>query len=179
VAATDVSAPAPKRISKAAIRRMELLLQLWPNEGPKLWHRKKEDGFTTVPRTLSLILTLIDELGEGKDASPVYFDLWCRQMDDSFVEVTDEEAFAFSCGYTTPGRNVRSWRERVDILEKLGFVQIKPNGSRKYGYILLNHPHFVVAVLRDAGQISEAWWGAFVKRMSEIGGTMVGLYHGF
>jgi hypothetical protein len=101
--------------------------------------------------------------------------LWCRQMDDSFIEVTDEEVFAFSCGYTTHGRNVRSWRERIDILEGLGFLYVQPNGSKRYGYILLKHPYPAVAALRGSGKVQAPWWGAFAKRASEIGAVLQAL----
>ena len=94
-------------------------------------------------------------------------------MDDSFVEVTDEETFAYSSGYSTPGRNVRSWRERMDILQNLGFVSVKPNGSRKYGYILLFHPHNVIKKLREQSKIPENWWGAYTKRATEVGASIL------
>jgi hypothetical protein len=150
--------------------RRTLRDQLWPDAAEKLWHRTTEDGYSTVPRTLPLVMTLIDELKDkGRDISRVYFDLWCRQMDDSFVDVVDEEGFAYSSGFTTVGRNVRSWRERIDVLRDLGFISIQPNGSRKFGYILLNHPHRVVLALRAEGKVGDGWWGAFSKRVSEIG----------
>jgi hypothetical protein len=163
-------------VSKAATRRQQLRDELWPAEAELLWHRKTEDGYSSIPRTLPLIMTLIDDLkGKGKDASRVYFDLWCRQMDDSFVEVTDEETFAYSCGYTTCGRNIRTWRERVELLRNLGFISILPSGSRKYAYILLRHPHRVVNELREKGRVREDWWGAYAKRASEIGAVITRL----
>ena len=147
--------------------------QLWPGEADRLWHRRTEQGFSTIPRTLPLVMTLIDDLkGKGKDTSRVYLDLWCRQMDDSFVEVTDEDAFAYSCGYSTPGRNVRTWRERIDILRDMGFIGVRPNGSRRYGYILLYHPHKVVAEVQKSGKVSLEWWGAFAKRATEVGAVL-------
>jgi hypothetical protein len=161
-----------RKLNRAGTRRADIIDRLWPGEREHLWHRTSEDGFTTVPRTLSLIMSLIEELGNGKDASRVYFDLWCRQMDDSFVEVTDEEAFAFSCGYSTAGRNVRTWRERVELLADLGFLDIQPNGSKKFGYILVKHPYAVVVQLHANRRVTPAWWGAFVKRASEIGAVV-------
>lgn len=164
---------APKPLTKVALRRQELRDNLWPGEAGGLWHRTTEDGYSTIPRTLPLVMTLIDELkGKGRDISRVYFDLWCRQIDDSFVEVSDEESFAYSSGYSTPGRNVRSWRERIEMLRELGFISVQPNGSRKYGYILLHHPHRVVCELRAREKVSDAWWGAFSKRASEIGANL-------
>jgi hypothetical protein len=162
----------PKPTTKAGARRAELIERFWPGAASDLWHRTTEDGYTTVPRTLGLIMSLIENLGDGRDASRVYFDLWCRQFDDSLVELTDEEEFAFSCGYETAGRGVRTWRERMDVLCKLGFIRNQPVGNRKFGYILLRHPHLVVQELRQAGKISESWWGAFMKRIAEVGTSM-------
>lgn len=159
----------PKRPNKAAARRVEIRDNLWPGAGPEIWDRHAESGFCTIPKTLPLIMTLIDDLEKGKNASRVYLDLWCRGFDEGLVEVTDEDVFAFSAGYDTPGRGVRSWRERIEILEELGFIRVKPNGSRKYGYILLRHPHKVIQELRGDGKIDDAWWGAFLKRTTEIG----------
>jgi hypothetical protein len=166
---------APKPLTKVAIRRQGLRDQLWPGEADNLWHRTTEDGYSTIPRTLPLVMTLIDQQKDkGRDISRVYFDLWCRQMDDSFVEVTDEESFAYSSGFTTTGRNVRSWRERIEMLRDLGFIGVQPNGSRKYGYILLHHPHRIVLGLKEQGKIKvgDPWWGAFSKRASEIGAEL-------
>jgi hypothetical protein len=115
-------------------------------------------------------MTLIDDLGgKGMNSSRVYFDLWGRAFDESFVEVWDEEAFAFSSGFCSPGRNVRSWRERVKRLKDLGFVEVAPNGSRKFGYILLPDPNKVVRQLYKEGRVPAPWWGAYTKRLSEIG----------
>lgn len=170
---SSVSLITSKPVTKAATRRHEMVDNLWPGARPHLWHRTREDGYSSVPRTLPLIMSLIDDLGHGKDASRVYFDLWCRQMDDCYVEVTDEETFAYSSDYYTPGRNVRSWRERVDILQNLGFVSVEPNGSRKYGHILLRHPHAVIRTLHEANKIPANWWGAFTKRATEVGASLI------
>lgn len=164
-----------KPTSKVATRRLQLRESLWPGCEPLLWHRRKEDGWSTIPRTLPLVMVLIDLLKPGLDASRVYLELWCRQSDDSFVPVEDEEVLAYACGYMTPGRNVRSLRERLDLLAKLGFIETKPNGSRKYGFVLLLHPHHVAKKIREGNsnpEIHDKWWGAFVKRASEIGSTI-------
>jgi hypothetical protein len=160
----------PARTNPAAFRRIHLREELWPGVSSQLWDRKKAKGFCTIPRTLPLIMRLIDDLSaKGKNASQVFFDLWCRAFDESLVEVSDEEAFAFSAGFDSPGRNVRSWRERMDVLRDLGFVQVAPNGSRRFGYILLLDPHRVVRKLHTEGRVPANWWGAFMKRVGETG----------
>jgi hypothetical protein len=153
-------------------KRRALRDQLFPNCEAELWNRKAVNGFTTIPRTLGLILTLLEQMFDrkkGHDVSRPYFELWCRAFDDYFIEVTDAEAFAFSAGFVSKGRNVRSWEERIKMLAALGFIKVAPNGSRKQGYILLVDPHKVVKRLRSEGKIPDEWWGAYTKRASEIG----------
>ncbi len=167
------AAPGPNGGRNAAsIRREKLREQFWPGSASEIWDRRKENGFSTIPRTLGLIMTLIDELADrdkGKDVSRVYFELWCRNFDEAFIEIGDEEAMAFASGFTAPNRNVRTWKERIDVLQKLGFIQVMPVGSKKHGYIFLPDPHKVIMKLKVEGRVSASWWGAYVKRASEIG----------
>jgi hypothetical protein len=157
------------RKNAAAQRREDIRDQLWEGAAAEVWNRKKEFGYITIPRTLPLLMTLIDELAKGKNASQVYCELWCRTFDEGLVEVDDEEEMSFASGYVTPGRGVRTWRERIEILRKYGFIRVKPRGTRKYGYILLRHPHQVVMELRSKKLISnENWWGSFLRRTNEI-----------
>ncbi len=117
-------------------------------------------------------MTLIEELADrdkGKDVSRVYFELWCRNFDEGLIEVTDEEAMAFASGFTAPNRNVRTWKERIDVLQRLGFIQVVPVGSKKHGYMFLPDPHKVIKKLKAEGRVSANWWGAYAKRALEIG----------
>jgi hypothetical protein len=62
-------------------------------------------------------------------------------------------------------------RERLKLLEELGFIEVKPNGSRRYGYILLLHPHRVAKEIHKNNSNPEIdrWWGAWAKRAREVG----------
>lgn len=154
------------------MKRRALRDQLFPNCESELWNRKTVNGFTTIPRTLGLIMTLLEQMFDrkkGHDVSRTYFELWCRAFDDYLVEVNDVEAFAFSAGFVSKSRNVRSWEERVKVLAELGFIRVAPSGTRKQAYVLLVDPHRVVKSLRDAGKIPQDWWGAYTKRASETG----------
>jgi hypothetical protein len=158
--------PQPK--NKSAAKREQIRDSLWPDAASLAWDRKKEKGFCTIPRTLALILTLIDHLQKGKDASRVYFDLWCRAFDDYLIEVSDQEALAYSAGYTS-GRNVRTWRERILVLEKFGFIRIEASGTKRYANIFIVDPHKVVKKLHEQGHVPKNWWNAFNHRAAEIG----------
>jgi hypothetical protein len=50
---------------------------------------------------------------------------------------------------------VRSWRERVEVLENLGFVRAKTTPHGSYRYILILDPHKVIDNLEKTGKISE------------------------
>jgi hypothetical protein len=147
------AAPRP-RITAAQRRRLRLRDELWPDVTPdQLWSRTRFVGFTTIPRTLPLIIKIIDEL-DKKKAGRVYFDLWARAFDDYVVEVRDEYEAAFSSGYERQ-RAVRSWRERIDVLEQYGFVRTKATPHGAYRYVLILDPHKIINTLEDAGAVAE------------------------
>jgi hypothetical protein len=160
-----------RRPTKAELRRRELFADLWPGAVAHTWHRARETGFTTVPRTLSLVASLVKLLTDGRDASRVYLDLWCRAYDEPVVEVTDEAEFALSCGYQKGTRHVRTWQERIGDLQRLRFIAVRPKPSRIVGYILLLHPHDAVTSLKQTypDRIPDWWWDLFQARLKEIG----------
>src|SRR5687767_13078279 len=135
-----------KKLTEYDRRRRELRNELWPDSEKAIYNRRDETGFCTLPRTLPLVATLIRHLSE-KDPSRAYLELWFRQRDDGFVEVEDPDEMAACAGYATGTRNVRTWREKLDELARLGFIRVKGKGNQKYRYILLLHPHDVVQKL--------------------------------
>ncbi len=154
----------------AEIKREQLRDQLFPGSASEIYDRNIHDGFSTVPRTIGLILTLLEQLAaKGKNVSRVYSELWFRTTDCKLIEIEDEADIAYASGLS-----VRRWKERIDILEQLGFVRVAPNGARRYGYIFLPNPHDLVVQMRRNGQISDEWWGAFTKRCSKIGYKLPG-----
>jgi hypothetical protein len=112
-------------------------------------------------------MRIIDSL-DRKNAGRVYFDLWCRSFDDYVIEVRDEYDAAFSSGYEGQ-RAIRSWRERIEVLESLGFIRTKtaPHGS--YRYVLMLDPHEVIKKLNENGKIAEDEWLALKALLASIG----------
>jgi hypothetical protein len=159
-----------KKLTQYDVRRREKRNALWDDAEAAIYNKREESGFCTVPRTLPLMTTLIKHLSPKKDPSRVYLDLWFRQRDDGFVESEDQEEMAACSGYPTGTRNVRTWRERLEELERLGFIRIKPKGTQKYRYILLLHPHDVVQRIRHKtpAAIPDWWWGYFESRIRDI-----------
>jgi hypothetical protein len=141
---------------------------LWPHASDVVWSRQTGKGFTSIPRVLPLVMHLIGKLAEKGDPSRVYLDLWARAFDEGLVTVSDENGFAFSSGYTGP-RAVRTWREHVQMLEKLGFLWTKEQGNRDIAQILLLNPYKICVKLHEEGKVPKVWWNAFITRANEIG----------
>lgn len=160
----------PSKRKRMAERRLELRNQLWSDAEKVVWDRKNAVGFSTIPRLLPLIMSLLKQISSPGDPSSVYLDLWARQMDDGLVEVTNEEDFAYSSGYSGT-RAARTWRERVDALEDLGLIRVKEKGVRRHGYILVLDPIQVCKMLRQESRsrVPDEWWVAFVARADEVG----------
>ena len=143
--------------SSAQNRREALKSEYWAKQ--PAWTGDKERGWFRAPRTLPLILTLLSskELSGKVDPSRVYIDLLARHRDSGIVEMGPEGDHSYSAGYVGP-RGIRTWQERMALLEKLGFIKTKPGDNLRYRYVLLMHPAVVLKQLRDLGKVSDAWW---------------------
>ena len=154
--------------SAASLRRTKLRKGFWPDED--FWAGSKEKGWFSAPRTLSLVLSLMDfkVLSDNKAPSKVYLELLTRHVDGGFIEMKPAEEHAYAAGYLGK-RGVRSWYERIQLLEKLGFIKTKPGGNRRFHYVLLVHPTVIVKRLYDEGKVPEDWWTTYMSLQAEIG----------
>jgi hypothetical protein len=145
-----------------------LRLEFWPDEDA--WTGENERGWFFAPRTLPLVLALLEskELSGNKDVSRVYLELLARHVDGGVVEMAHEADHAYAAGYIG-GRSVRTWQERMRILEHSGFIRTKQVGNQRYKYVLLVHPTAAVQRLRDAGRVPDEWWNAYRARQTETG----------
>lgn len=167
----DPEMPRNKRHRKtAAQRRIALRDELWPHSLEEVWERHTSDGWTTFPRLISLVTVLIRELSNSGDPSSAYIELWSRVYDEGLVQIKNELEHAYAAGYSG-NRATRTWRERLDVLEDLGFIKIKPNGAQKYGYVLIVNPLLVASRLKKqlSTRVPDEWWLAFRSRGDEIG----------
>lgn len=163
----------PKKIRvKPAERRARLRETLWPGFVEKIWDRLKNDGFTTIPRLLSLICSLLKALAKN-DPTRVYLDLWCRTFDEGIIENIDPDKAAFSSGYLG-NRATRTWTDHMYQLEGLGFIKIKSEGNKQIVHVLILNPLLVIDELhkRKPSKISEDWWTAYVARANAIGAAL-------
>jgi hypothetical protein len=154
--------------SAAARRRLKLRGELFKGSSEDdIWIRANFIGFTSVPRTMPLVLRIIDGL-DAKKAARVYFDLWCRAFDDFFIDVRDEHECAYSSGYSGQ-RAIRSWRERVEVLVSAGFVRATKTKLGRYRHVLILDPHKVIEKLNNEERIDEDDWLALEEHLIAIG----------
>jgi len=161
----SAAAKVPRVPSPIEKRRAEArTAEFGKDAGDRIWH-KHEKGFCTVARTMPLMCTLVRELAKGADAARIYLDLWGRQHEDGFVEIHDEEEIAAACGYHAAHRGIRYWRKGMSELERLGFIEVKPRNTRKFGFVLLVHPDDAVnCLIRQPKNPVPAWWLALYER---------------
>jgi hypothetical protein len=150
----------------AALRREQIMLANFA--GMILWLSEKETGYCAVPRTLPLIMALLDskEISGKKSPSSVYVDLLSRHRSEGVIEMGKESDHAFSAGYQGP-RAIRTWRERMKTLEKNGFIVTKKVGNEEFAYVALVHPTVAVQKLINDKRVSEDWLAAYRHRQLE------------
>jgi hypothetical protein len=132
-----------------------------------LWHRKSNDGFITVPRTLPLAMQAIDAKSKGQPSGHVLFCLWARSPDDPLLHIENPATYAAEAGFAGI-RAVDTWRRRMKLLEKLRFISVKP-GISDFQYVLLLNPNFILEYMRQNNAVQDLLYGRFVDRMAEIG----------
>src|ERR1019366_9618832 len=140
--------------------------QLWTDvTQDMLWHRKRSDGYSTIPRTLALFMVMMDTLSKGRPVSSTYLELWCRVHDESVLILSGKEyEYATASGFTGE-RAVNTWTSRLDILAQLGFIRLAhgPSGQRSYALIL--NPYHVIKKL--APKIEKSLWNTLLARAVE------------
>jgi hypothetical protein len=144
-------------------------------EGAEPMARPRRDGgvrfYTFIPRTLSLIASIIDDLakkeaGKSQAAGKTYFGLWCRVWDENLLIIDNETAYALEAGYGGE-RNTTTWRAHMRTLQKLGFIDVKDGAYGPFNYVLLFNPYIVLRGLKD--QIPAKTYTYLVQRAIEIG----------
>lgn len=152
--------------SGVAKRREEIRVEHWPDED--LWTGEKEIGWFSAPRSLPLVLKLLSskEISRGKDPSSVYLELLSRQRGEGVIEMGVEADHAFAAGYEG-SRAVRTWQERMKVLEDAGFIRTVQVGNQRYRYVALVHPTTAIQRLRVSKKVPVNWWNAYAANKRE------------
>src|SRR5689334_4077690 len=90
-------------------KRLALRKQLWPEiTEDDLWTHRRKDGFIPVPRTMPLILKIMNDLAR-RPVSSTYLDLWCRKFDEQFLTLNRPmKSYAFFAGFAGQ-RGEQTW----------------------------------------------------------------------
>jgi hypothetical protein len=157
---------APK---KAADRRKFLRDHLFPGTvESELWLRKKKIGFTTIPRTMSLIGRILDHVSEkGFPLSDTYLTLWCWVFDEAFLEIRNPKEFAFESGFGGPRAEI-TWKNRMQRLQDLGFIRAREGLSGPFHNVLILDPIKVIEKLYQE-RPHDVHYSVFISRLTQIG----------
>lgn len=76
-----------KRLKMAERAQQQMMLHFPATPPAFFWHRLRNDGFTTVPRTLPIAMQAIDDQSKGHPAGHTLFSLWARAPDYPFLTI--------------------------------------------------------------------------------------------
>ena len=158
------------RTRKIREQQIQLRKNLWPQINEKrLWIRTVNDGFTTIPRTMPIIMNMMNGLSKNKPVSSTYLELWCRAFDECFVTLNKHQEYAFHAGFMGQ-RAVTTWKERISLLAELGFIDVKAGPSGDISYALIFNPYDIIKRYHEEKHpgITESMYNALVARAIEI-----------
>ncbi|WP_407167658.1 hypothetical protein [Bradyrhizobium sp. ORS 111] len=158
-------------LKKIQERQLQLRGRLWPDlDTNLLWSRHSNDGFSTIPSTMPLIMSIMDDMSKGSPVSSTYLDLWTRVYDEGFVTLAKPREMAFHAGFSTQ-RAERTWRQKLDTLAALKFIDLKSGPSGPASYALLWNPYRVIAQHHEdrTPGLREDKFNALVARALELG----------
>ncbi len=156
----------------SAIGRKQLALResLWPGSEPDLWDRKAQKGFATIPKTMPMVLKIMDEMTKGAPVSSTYLTLWCNTWDNSFVALARPGDLANASGFGGQ-RGEYTWSLRIKKLHELRFIDVKPGKSGPMSQAIIWNPHRVLRwhhSIRTQG-LSEASYNALLEWALDVG----------
>lgn len=134
-----------------------------------LWHRSRNDGYTSLPRTMPIVMEIVDAMSKGQPAGHTLLTLWCRAPDHALVTIENPKIIASETGFSGE-RDVDSWRRRMRRLVELGFIRAKAGPSGDYHYVLLVNPNWLVEWRRQAyGDVPNSSYAKFLDRAMDVG----------
>lgn len=135
-----------------------------------LWLRKSNDGFSTIPRTLPIVMQAIDAASKSQPAGHVLFCLWARSPDHPLIRIDNPGIFSAEAGFSGE-RMVDTWRRRMRRLVNLGFIMHKPGDLGDFNYVLLLNPNMGLEYMRAQKLVADGIYSRFIERLAEVGAT--------
>jgi len=142
----------------------------WPGAMPSLWHRSANKGFATIPKTMPLILKIMDEMTKGAPVSSTYLTLWCSTWDNSFVVLSKPGDMANAAGFGGQ-RGEHTWATRMKKLKELHFIDIKAGKSGPMSNAIIWNPHMVLRWhhAQKTPGLTEASYNSLIEWALDIG----------
>lgn len=134
----------------AVKKRLALRDQLFQDAAAEVFDPsdRATKGYAQVPRVVPIVARLINDSDGPENAGPLYQVLWAQDWGQGILEVRSYRQLLYEAGYNAKGNRVeRTWEERVQILDRLGFIRTAERGLDRFGYILLVDPHIAVLKL--------------------------------
>lgn len=154
---------------KMAERAQQQMDIHFPNIDPHwIWTRKTNDGYTTIPRTMPIVMQAIDAQSKGKPAGHTLFCLWARSPDNPLIIIENPATFAAEAGFSGE-RAVDTWRKRMKILRGLNMIWTKKGPSGDFHYTLLLNPNTAVEWMKLFNMVQEGIYSRFIDRLCEVG----------
>jgi hypothetical protein len=159
-----------REASAIAKKQLGLRELHWPGKEVWLWNRKAQKGFATIPKTMPLILKIMDEITKGAPVSSTYLTLWCHTWDNSFVVLNKHGDMANASGFGGQ-RGEHTWATRMKKLQELEFIDIKPGKSGQMGSAIIFNPHYIIRYLHHIKTpgLTEASFNALMETAFEVG----------
>lgn len=163
--------PTSSREAGAIAKKQLAIRELhWPDASQHLWDRKSHKGFTTIPKTMPLILKIMDEMTKGAPVSSTYLTLWCNTWDNSFATLSRQGEMANASGFGGQ-RGDHTWRNRVKKLRDLRFIDIAAGKAGPMSNAIIWNPHLVIRWHRKKNTpgLIAASYNALLELALEVG----------
>jgi hypothetical protein len=167
---------ASRKANKAREAAIKIRDQLWPGlDSSEIWSStdRKRVGFAQVPRVLSLVMGMINDVtkkktGKALPAGRTYLVLWLHGYGEGIVKIDSEQEAAYEAGYGGE-RGKTTFRAHMAALKDLGFVDYAKGPKGPYQWVLLRNPYKVVKELADQNLITKDQFVAFTERTFAVG----------
>ena len=160
---------ATKRLTMSERAQQQLELHFADVPSQWVWRRKTNDGFTTLPRTLPLVMQAVDKQSKGQPAGHTLFCLWARSPDHPLVTIENPATFASEAGFEGE-RAVDTWRRRMKRLEELKLIFPRRGSSGDFHYVLLSNPNVAMEFMHVGKLVQTGLYARFLDRVIEVGG---------
>lgn len=149
-------------------RQLEARAKLWPElRAEELWTIDSE-GWAPLPRLMPLMMSIMDDMsGKGFPVSRTYLELWSRLREERFLTLNRPEEMAFHAGFEGQ-RALRTWKDRVQRLHDLGFIELKDGPLGDLSYAVFYNPYYVIKRAHLDEKVQDRKWQALIIRANEL-----------